>query len=117
MKKRLPSNFMCKESFAHLYLSLRLYEDIYEDGYAEADAFLQILVQVFSEEHKEVLDSDNAYSILSEEYNSRNAGRKPKLSDDDKEDIRQMKLNGKSIEEIASKYKISRRSVYYVCRS
>lgn len=114
MKKRCPSIFMCKESFAHLFLCLRLYEDIYEDGSAEADAFLQTLVQVFAEEHKEVLNYDNAYRILSEKNKSKKAGRKPLLSDKDKQEIRQIKDSGVSAKKLAAQFNVSVRTVYSI---
>ena len=115
MNKKVSCLYMSKEQFASAYLSLETFYSIYNDGADVAATMLKILNSVYLEEHRSVLDHKSALEIMKSNHNERGAGRKAKITEEIKQEIRKMKSEGMSVSKIATEFDISIRSVYLIC--
>ena len=102
--------FIRKEDLADIYSALQFFTRYYDNAEAEIKIVLQEIERVYHEEYPHE-PMNPAYL-----HNRRGAGRKSKLSADDREKLRQMRRENRPAEEIAKELGVSRRYVYMILR-
>lgn len=116
MKKRYPCFFISREEFARTYLYLNDILNVYEDESNMFNKTQEKLCRLYEEEHNAVLDMTTAQAIVAEGQNPRGAGRKRTITTEMKDEIRLLRKKGDSVKDLASRFNISRRSVYLACQ-
>lgn len=56
---------------------------------------------------KTIEHDESAHKLISEKHNTRNAGRKPRFTDNEEETIKMYRIQGKTIKEIADMFECS----------
>ena len=106
VRKKLPL-FMQDTDLSEIYTYLELFGKVY-DGYdKEIEKIRQGILKIYSEEYH-CHDADDALRRLG---NPRNAGRKAKYAENQKEQIRALSAAGMSIREIATETGMPKSSV------
>lgn len=102
--------FIRKEELADLYSSLQFFTRYYDNAELEIQKVLSEIERVY---HEEYPDEPMNPAYLS---NRRGAGRKSKLTAEDREKLRRMRKEKHSAEEIAAELGISKRYVFMLLR-
>lgn len=102
--------FIRKEELADLYSSLAFFTRYYDNAEAEIQTVMAEIERVYHEEYPGE-PMNNEYLM-----NRRGAGRKSKLTAEDREKLRQMRREKHSADEIAKELGVSRRYVYMILR-
>lgn len=102
--------YIRKEELADLYQALQFFTGIYGNAEEEIKTVLAEIERVYHEEYP--------YEPMDTKYlmNRRGAGRKSKLSDADREKIRQMRREKHTVSEIAAALGVSERYIYKLLR-
>lgn len=90
----------------------KAYKDLYEDIRKKRTAERKEYKALFGEYQKLKNDTENLTK-----HNARNAGRKSKITDTDKELIRLERASGATLQALASKYGYSFGTVQAICKS
>ncbi|MBR1707229.1 MAG: helix-turn-helix domain-containing protein [Clostridia bacterium] len=94
--------------FADLYSLLTLYTELYDNAEREIQIVLSEILLEYSKKHH--VDIENAIPDLKQikhESNSRNAGRKPKFTEEQRQKMYKLLEDGMSKKDIAVKYQCS----------
>lgn len=102
--------YIRKEELADLYSALKFFTRYYDNAEAEIQTVLSEIERVYHEEYP--------HEPMSTKYleNRRGAGRKSKLTAEDREKLRRMRREKHSAEEIARELGVSKRYVYMLLR-
>ena len=102
--------YIRKEELADLYSALTFFTRYYDNAEAEIQTVLSEIERVYHEEYP--------HEPMSTKYleNRRGAGRKSKLTVEDREKLRRMRREKHSAEEIARELGVSKRYVYMLLR-
>lgn len=102
--------FIRKEDLADIYSALQFFTRYYDNAEAEIQIVMAEIERVYHEEYPHE-PMNPAYL-----HNRRGAGRKSKLTAEDREKLRQMRREKHSAEEIAAELGISKRYVFMLLR-
>jgi len=103
-------SYIRKEELADLYSALAFFTRIYDNAEAEIQVVMAEIERVYHEEYP--------HEPMSTKYleNRRGAGRKSKLSADDREKLLRMRTEKKPAPEIAHELGVSERYIYKLLR-
>jgi hypothetical protein len=102
--------YIRKEELADLYSALAFFTRIYDNAEAEIQTVMAEIERVYHEEYP--------YEPMNPKYleNRRGAGRKSRLSADDREKLLRMRKEKMPVPEIAHELGISERYIYILLR-
>ena len=81
-----------------------------DEGFLNSSDYVQMKKRIdFLESKNESLDktiehNETVHKLISEKHNTRNAGRKPRFTDNEEETIKMYRIQGKTIKEIADMF-------------
>lgn len=99
------------EELADIYSSLKYFTKYYDDAENEVQTVLQAIEETY---HREYPDAELTDGFVF--YNRRNAGRKSKLSPDDRKEIMLLRKQGMPVDQIAKQYNLEISYVYKIIR-
>lgn len=99
------------EELADIYSSLKYYAKYYDDAENEVQTVLQAIEDTYRREYP---DAELAEGFVF--YNRRNAGRKSKLSPDDRKQIALLRKQGIPVDQIAERFNLEVSYVYKIIR-
>ena len=99
------------EELADIYSSLKYFTRYYDDAEEEIKTVLQAIEDTYKREYPDA-ELDDGFVF----YNRRGAGRKSRLSPDDRKQIALLRKQGVPVEQIAKQYNLEVSYVYKIIR-
>ena len=99
------------EELADIYSSLKYYTKYYDDAENEVQTVLQAIEETYRREYPDAELNDGFVF-----YNRRGAGRKSKLSPDDRKEILSLRKQGIPVDQIAERFNLEVSYVYKIIR-
>lgn len=99
------------EELADIYSSLKYYTKYYDDAENEVQTVLQAIEDTYRREYPDAEFTDDFVF-----HNRRGAGRKSRLSPDDRKQIALLRKQGVPVEQIAEQYNLEISYVYKIIR-
>ena len=109
--RRIQGMRIRMEELADIYSSLKYYAKYYDDAENEVQTVLQAIEDTYKREYPDA-ELDDGFVF----YNRRNAGRKSKLSPDDRKQIALLRKQGVPVEQIAEQFNLEISYVYKIIR-
>lgn len=109
--RRIQGMRIRMEELADIYSSLKYYAKYYDDAENEVQTVLQAIEDTYKREYPDA-ELDDGFVF----YNRRNAGRKSKLSPDDRKEILSLRKQGIPAEQIAEQFNLEISYVYKIIR-
>lgn len=109
--QRIKGQRIRMEELADIYSSLKYFSKYYDDAENEVAVVLKAIEKTFKREYE---DKELAEDFVF--YNRRGAGRKSKLSPDDRKEILSLRKQGIPAEQIAERYNLEISYVYKIIR-
>ena len=99
------------EELADIYSSLKFFTKYYDDAENEVKTVLQAIEKTYRREYPDA-ELDDGFVF----HNRRNAGRKSKLSPDDRKQIALLRKQGIPVDQIAERFNLEVSYVYKIIR-
>ena len=109
--QRIKGQRIRMEELADIYSSLKFFSQYYDDAENEVKTVLQAIEDTFKREFPDAELNDGFVF-----YNRRGAGRKSRLSPDDRKQIALLRKQGVPVEQIAKQYNLEVSYVYKIIR-
>lgn len=109
--QRIKGQRIRMEELADIYSSLKYFSKYYDDAENEVDVVLKAIEATFKREFKDK-ELDEGFVF----YNRRGAGRKSKLSADDRKQIALLRKQGIPVDQIAERFNLEISYVYKIIR-